>query len=210
PDADRAKQLHDELARLRKREYQLQTVVYRQLERLETLGPARSWSYPFGSNPREVQAAQEGLEQAKNQQRNLAPQIQKAQSSMDAWQAGARAYRNWRDSEKGEQMHQCREILKLEPVRERMTQIHQVQEKERQKQVEIKALQGWRLMAIQLGRPDEYVRRIEEITEERGMDKPLTEHQLNYMKQDSAAYQERMRQVEVQKQRSPRIGGFGR
>jgi hypothetical protein len=112
-------------------------------------------------------------------------------------------------------MHQYRDILKLEPVQERITQIHQAQEqirqaqeRQRQKEKALEALQGWQQMAIRLGRPQGYVQRIQEITEEYKQGKPLTDQQHERMKQDLMDYQEQLRQAQVQKQRSPRMGGF--
>ena len=63
-------------------------------------------------------------------------------------------------------------------------------------------------MAIKLGRPQAYVQRIQEITEDYRQGKPLSENQHERMKQDLTAYQEQLRQAQVQQQRSPRMGGF--
>ena len=103
---------------------------------------------------------------------------------------------------------QYRDILKLEPVQERITQIHQAQEQQRQKEKALEALQGWKQMAIKLGRPQTYVQRIQAITEEYRRGKPLNENQHERMKQDLTAYQEQLRQAQAQqqKQRSPRMG----
>jgi conjugative relaxase-like TrwC/TraI family protein len=217
PDVNRAEQLQGELERLREQDRQLRDMVNQQRQALETLGPARSWKDLFGSDPQKVKAAEQRLEQTTSQKAMLGQRIQTTQETFRAWQQEARTYRGWRDSEKGEQMHQYRDILKLEPVQERIIQIYQAQgairqaqERQRQKEKALEALQGWKQMAIKLGRPQAYVQRIQEITEEYRQGKPLNENQHERMKQDWTAYQEQLRQAQVQqqKQRSPRQGGF--
>jgi hypothetical protein len=215
PDVNRAEQLQGELERLREQDRQLLDRVAQQRQTLETLGPARSWKYLFGSNPQQVKAAEQRLEQTTSQRSVLGRRIQTTQETFRAWQQEARTYMGWRDSDKGEQMHQYRDILKLEPVQERINQIHQAQEqirqaqeRQRQKEKALEALQGWQQMAIKLGRPQTYVQRIQAITEEYRQGKPLTDQQRERMKQDLTAYQEQLRQAQVQKQRSPRMGGF--
>jgi hypothetical protein len=124
--------------------------------------------------------------------------------AFQVWQQEARTYIAWRDHEKGERMHQHRDILKLEPVQESITQIHQAQEairqaqeRQRQKEKALEALQGWKQMAIKLGRPQTYVQRIQEITEDYRQGKLLTKNQHERMKQDLTAYQEQLRQAQV-------------
>ncbi|NJR65783.1 MAG: hypothetical protein HC772_11375, partial [Leptolyngbyaceae cyanobacterium CRU_2_3] len=208
PDVNRAEQLQGELERLKEQDRQLRDMVNQQRQALETLGPARSWKYIFGSNPQEVKAAEQRLKQTTSQRSILGQRIQTTQQTFRAWQQEARTYKGWRDSEKGEQMHQYRDILKLEPVQERITQIHhaqeqirQAQERQRQKEKALEALQGWQQMAIKLGRPQTYVQRIQEITEEYRQGKLLNENQRERMKQDLTAYQEQLRQAQVQQQR---------
>ena len=82
-----------------------------------------------------------------------------------------------------------------------MDQIYQAQERRRQKEKVFEALQGWRQMAIKLGKPQTYVQRIQAITEEYRQGKPLNENQRERMKQDLTAYQEQLRQAQVQQQR---------
>jgi hypothetical protein len=208
PDVNRAEQLQGELERLREQDRQLRDMVNQQRQELETLGPARSWKYLFGSDPQKVKAAEQRLGQTTSQRAMLGQRIQTTQETFRAWQQEARTYRGWRDSEKGKQMHQYRDILKLEPVQERMGQIHQAQEqirqaqeRQRQKEKALEALQGWKQMAIKLGRPQTYVQRIQEITEDYRQGKPLNENQHERMKQDLTAYQEQLRQAQVQQQR---------
>jgi hypothetical protein len=105
-------------------------------------------------------------------------------------------------------MHQYRDILKLEPVQERMSQIHQAQEEirqaqeqQRQKEKALEALQGWQQMAIKLGRLQGYVQRIQEITEDYRNGQPLNENQHKQLNQDFMDYREQPRQAEAQKQR---------
>jgi hypothetical protein len=112
-------------------------------------------------------------------------------------------------------MHQCREIVQLEPVQERISQIHQAQEvirqaqeKQRKRQEAMKTLQEWKQVAIKLGRSDDYVHRIQEITEDYGKGQPLNENQIERLSQDLSNHREQLRQAQVQKQRSPRMGGF--
>jgi hypothetical protein len=192
PDVNRAEQLQGELERLKEQDRQLREMVNQQRQALETLGPARSWKYLFGSDPQKVKAAEQRLEQTTSQRSILGQRIQTIQETFRAWQQEARTYMGWRDSAKGEQMHQYRDILKLEPVQERMGQIHQAQEQIRQaqerqgqKEKALEALQGWKQMAIKLGRPQAYVRRIQEITEEYRQGKPLNENQHERMKQEA-------------------------
>jgi conjugative relaxase-like TrwC/TraI family protein len=210
PDVNRAEQLYGELERLKEQDRQLRDRVNQQRKELETLGPARSWKDLFGSDPQKVKAAEQRLGQTTSQRSMLGQRIQTTQETFRAWQQEARTYRGWRDSEKGEQMHQYRDILKLEPVQERITQIHHAQERQRQKEKALEALHRWQQMAIKLGRPQTYVQRIQAITEDYRQGKPLTDQQHGRMKQDLVDYQEQLRQAQVQQQRSPRIGGFGR
>jgi hypothetical protein len=215
PDVNRGEWLYGELERLKEQDRQLRDRVNQQRKELKTLGPARSWKDLFGSDPQKVRAAEQRLGQTTSQKAMLGRRIQTTQETFRAWQQEARTYIGWRDSEKGEQMHQYRDILKLEPVQERITQIHQAQEQirqaqeqQRQKEKALEALQGWKQMAIKLGRPQTYVQRIQAITEEYRQGKPLNENQHERMKQDLTAYQEQLRQAQVQQQRSPRMGGF--
>jgi conjugative relaxase-like TrwC/TraI family protein len=208
PDMDSAERLYGELERLKEQDRQLRDMVNQQRQALETLGPARSWKYLFGSDPQKVKAAEQRLEQTTRQRAILGQRIQTTQETFRTWQQEARTYRGWCDSEKGEQMHQYRDILRLEPVQERITQIHQAQEqirqaqeRQRQKEKGLEALQGWKQMAIKLGRPQAYVQRIQEITEDYGKGKPLNENQRERLSQDFADYREQLRQVQAQKQR---------
>jgi hypothetical protein len=121
------KEPHDELERLNVLDRQLRDTVSEQRQALETLGPARSWNYLLGSDPKKVKAAEQRLEQTTTQRAMLGRRIQTTQSTFKAWQKEARTYIAWRDSEKGEQMHLYRDILKLEPVQERIGQIHRTQ-----------------------------------------------------------------------------------
>jgi hypothetical protein len=100
-------------------------------------------------------------------------------------------------------------------VQERIGQIYQAQEAirqaqeaQRQKQEAMEVLQGWKQMAIQLGRPEAYVQRIQEITEDYKKGQSLTENQRDRLGQDFTDYREQLRQAEVQQQRSPRQRGF--
>jgi conjugative relaxase-like TrwC/TraI family protein len=208
PDVNRAEQLHGELERLREQDRQLRDMVNQQRQALETLGPARSWKYLFGSDPQKVKAAEQRLEQTTSQKAMLGQRIQTTQETFRAWQQEARTYMGWRDSDKGEQMHQYRDILKLEPVQERITQIHQAQEqirqaqeKERQKQKMLETLGNWKQIAIHLGRSDGYVQRIQEITDDYRKNKLLKENQIEAINYDFAAYREQQREVQAQRQR---------
>jgi hypothetical protein len=78
-----------------------------------------------------------------------------------------------------------------------------------QRQLAIETLQDWKQAVIGLGRPDVYVQRIQEIMDDHGKGKPLNENQIERLSQDLAEYREQLRQVQIQRQRSPRIGGFG-
>jgi chromosome segregation ATPase len=102
PDVNRAEQLQGELERLREQDRQLLDRVAQQRQTLETLGPARSWKYLFGSNPQEVKAAEQRLEQTTSQRSVLGRRIQTTQETFRAWQQEARTYMGWRDSDKGE------------------------------------------------------------------------------------------------------------
>jgi hypothetical protein len=208
PDGNRAKQIHDDLERLNALDRQLRDTVSEQRQALETLGPARSWNYLLGSDPKKVKAAEQRLEKTTAQMAMLGRRIQTTQSTFKAWQQEARTYIAWRDSEKGEQMHLYRDILKLEPLQERIAEIRQAQEairqaqeEQRQKQEAMEVLQGWKQMAIQLGRPEAYVQRIQEITEDYKKGQSLTENQRDRLGQDFTDYREQLRQVQVQQQR---------
>jgi hypothetical protein len=54
---------------------------------------------------------------------------------------------------------------------------------------------------IELGRPDVYVQRIQEITDGYGKGKPLTDNQIEHFNLDFADYREQIRQVQAQMQR---------
>jgi conjugative relaxase-like TrwC/TraI family protein len=215
PDGAIAQRLHESLGALRSQYQSLQSLVREQRETLKDLGPVRSWKYPFGSNPREVQTAQQCLEQTQGQRMMIGNQIHQTESDFKEWEAKARTYLEWERSDEGNQMHQCRAIVQLEPVQERITQIHQAQEairqaqeSQRKKQEAMETLQKWKQTAIKLGRPDVYVQRIQEITEDYGKGKPLNENQIERMSQDLVDYREQFRQAQIQQQRSPRMGGF--
>jgi conjugative relaxase-like TrwC/TraI family protein len=212
PDVEMAQQLQDSLKHLRTQHRQLQGLIREQRETLKDLGPARSWKYPFGSNPKEVQAAEQRLEQTQSQSMTVASRIHQTESAFASWQEEARTYLAWERSDEGQQMHQCRAIVQLEPVQERITQIHQAQEairqaqeKQRKRQEAMETLQNWKRTAIQLGRPDAYVQRIQEITDDYGKGKPLNENQIERMSQDLVEHREQLRQAQIQQQRQ---GGF--
>jgi chromosome segregation ATPase len=97
-------------------------------------------------------------------------------------------------------MHQCRAIVQLEPVQERIAQIYQAQEQQRKKQEALNLLQEWKQTAIQLGRPQGYVQRIQEITEDYRQGKPLTENQREHLTHDFSDYREQLRQKQSQQQ----------
>jgi conjugative relaxase-like TrwC/TraI family protein len=215
PDDAIAQQLQDSLKHLRTQHRQLQGLIREQRETLKDLGPARSWKYPFGSNPREVQAAEQRLEQTQSQSMTVVSRIHQTESAFASWQQEARTYLAWERSDEGQQMHQCRAIIQRSPVQERITQIHQaqeairqVQERQRKRQEAMKTLQDWKQTAIKLGRPNVYVQRIQEITDDYGKGKPLNEKQIERMSQDLVEHREQLRQAQIQQQRSPRMGGF--
>lgn len=91
--------------------------------------------------------------------------------------------------------------MRVEPVQKCVDQINQEQEQQCRKEKALEEFQGWKQMAIKLGRPQAYVQRIQEITEEYRQGKPLTENQNERMKQNLTAYQGQLRQVQVQQQR---------
>lgn len=205
PYGNQGKQLHDQLERLKQQNQQLLDQVGQQRQALETLGPAWSWGYIFGSDPKQVKAAQQRLEQTTTQRATLGRQIQTTQGTFKVWQQEARAYLAWRTSDRGEQMHQYRDIIRLEPVQERVTQIRQAQEKQQKTQAVMETLHSWEQTAIKLGRPQAYVQRIQEVTEDYGKGKPLTENQVDCLNQDFADYRERLRQEKAQQRQQ---GGF--
>jgi hypothetical protein len=197
---------------LRTQHRQLQGLIREQRETLKDLGPARSWKYPFGSNPKEVQSAEQALEQTQSQSMIVVSRIHQTESAFASWQQEARTYLAWERSDEGQQMHQCRAIVQLEPVQERIAQIHQAQEairqaqeRQRKRQEAIKTLQDWKRTAIELGRPNVYVQRIQEITDDYGKGKPLNENQIESMSQDLVEYREQLRQAQVQQQRGFRL-----
>ncbi len=205
PDVNEAKQLRAELDRLEMQTQQLQTVASQQRQTVETLGKARSWKYPFGSDPQAVKVAETQLTHTEMKQSAVDKQMRQTRSTFGEWQKGARDYLEWRDSEKGQQMHEYRAIIQLEPVQERITQIHQTQEanrqaqeRQRKKQKEIEVLREWKEVAIKLGRPERHVQIIQEITEAYWNDIPLKENHLNHMSRDFEDYQELQRQIQSQ------------
>jgi conjugative relaxase-like TrwC/TraI family protein len=204
PDVNRAEQLYGELERLKEQDRQLRDRVNQQRQALETLGPARSWKYPFGSDPIKVKTAEQQLEQSRTQHESLGRRFQTTQEMFKTWQQEARIYIGWRSGEHGEQLHQYRDILKLEPIQERMGQIHQAQEQQYQKEKALKALQAWKQTAIELGRPQGYVQRIQEVTEDYRQGKPLTENQRERLSQDFTEYREQLRQAQAQQQQRQR------
>jgi conjugative relaxase-like TrwC/TraI family protein len=208
PDGAIAQQLQDSLKNLRSQYHHLQSFEREQRETLKNLGPARSWKYPFGSNPREVQAAEQALEQTKSQSMNVANRIYQTESAFASWQEEARIYLAWERSDEGQQMHQCRAIVQLEPVQERITQIHQAheairqaQEKQRKRQEAMETLREWKRTAIELGRPEAYVQRIQDIADDYGKGKPLNKNQIERMSQDLVDHREQLRQAQAQRQR---------
>ena len=112
-------------------------------------------------------------------------------------------------------MHQCREIIQLgaragenrPKSHQAQEAIRQAQEKQRKRQEAIETLQKWKQTAIQLGRPDVYVQRIQEITDDYSKGKPLNENQIERMSQDLVEHREQLRQAQAQKQRQQ---GFSR
>jgi hypothetical protein len=76
---------------------------------LKDVGPARSWKYPFGSNPKD--AAEQSLEQTQGQGMTVVSRIHQTESAFASWQEEARTYLAWERSDEGQQMHQCRAIV---------------------------------------------------------------------------------------------------
>ena len=211
PAVERAEQLNAEIAQLKRQCERLHQQVSEERQALEDLGPARSWKYLFGSDPKAVSAAQQQLEMTTSQQSLYVSRMRSTQATFETWQQAARLYLDWRHSDKGEQLHQYRDVLTLEPVQERIAQVHQTQEairqaqeRERTRQEGLGILQEWQQTAIQLGRPQAYVTRIQEITEDYRQGKPLNESQRERLGQDYAEHQAHLRQAQV------RQGGFER
>jgi conjugative relaxase-like TrwC/TraI family protein len=206
PDGVIAQELQDSLKNLRSQYHHLQSFEREQREQLKNLGPARSWKYPFGSNPKEVQAAEQALEQTQGM--TVVSRIHQTESAFASWQEEARTYLAWERSNEGQQMHQCRAIVQRSPVQERITQIHQAheairqaQEKQRKRQEAMETLREWKRTAIELGRPEAYVQRIQDIADDYGKGKPLNKNQIERMSQDLVDHREQLRQAQAQRQR---------
>jgi hypothetical protein len=159
-----------------------------------------------------VNAAKTNLEESQLSWWQGKQQLEQAQDSFEQWQQPARAYRDWRQSDRSEPLHQLREILNLEPVQERLTQVHQAlyQEQKRLEQAQkiqqgLKVMAQWQAAAISLERPEAYIERIQELTVAYRRGESLSEQAIKALTQDLDTYQELQ-----QRQRSPRIGGFGR
>ena len=140
--------------------------------------------------------------------------MRSTQATFKTWKQAARLYLDWRHSEKGEQLHQYRDILTLEPVQERIAQVHQAQEamrqaqeRERRRQEGLGILREWQQTAIDIGRSPAYVNRIQEITADYRQGKPLKEGQRERMREDFAEH-EQLKQAQIQQQRGR--GGFSR
>jgi conjugative relaxase-like TrwC/TraI family protein len=210
PDWEQGQQLQVAVKRLAIEQQQRSRVMNDYKAQVKRLGVPRSWAHPFGASPQEVNAAKANLEESQLSWWQGKQQLEQAQASFEQWQKPARAYQEWRQSERGEPLHQLREILNLEPVQERLTQVHQAlyQEQKRLEQVQkiqqgLKVMAQWQAAAISLERPEAYIERIQELTVAYRRGESLSEQAIRALTQDLDAYQER------QQQRSPRIGGFG-
>jgi conjugative relaxase-like TrwC/TraI family protein len=213
PDWEEGKRLHTEVNRWSTAYHQAVRVYRDCQEEVKRLGEPRSLWYPFGSPRQEVEAARGRADESRSELALTKVQLDQVQGKFKKWKTPARQYQEWRHSERGELMHQVKAIVTLEPVQERIQQvqqtqeaIRQAQERQRQRQEGLEMLQQWQQIAIRLGRPEGYVQRIQEITQDYGRGQSLTEKQVDRLSQDFTDYRELMRQVQIQQQQR----GIGR
>jgi hypothetical protein len=166
-----------------------------------SLGVRRSWHHPFGSPPREVDAATVQWDLARSELGTLKRQLDQTKQAFLDWQKPAKQYHEWRYSDLGEQMHQVKAILDLKPVQERLGRLQEAQAREQQRQRGLQVLQAWQEVAMALNKPAAYVKRIQEVTADYRAGEPLSDQAREAMQQDVAVYealQERQRQRELE------------
>jgi conjugative relaxase-like TrwC/TraI family protein len=167
---------------------QAQVFLQRQQE-LERLGVRRSWHHPFGTPAPVFDAAVAQSDLARLHLATLKRQLNQTRQTFLDWQKPAQRYHEWRYSELGEQMHQVKAVLDLEPVQERLAQLHHQQERMQRQQQGLQVLQAWQEMAIALNQPAAYRQRIQEVTAAYQQGEPLSQREKQALQQDVAAYQ---------------------
>jgi hypothetical protein len=186
----------DELAQ--QTQSQAQILLQRQQE-LERLGVKQSWHHPFGSPAQIHDAATARSDLARSELATLKRQLNQTRQTFLDWQRPAKRYHEWRYSELGKQMHQAKAVLDLEPVQERLTQLHQ----EQQRQKGLKVLKEWEKVAICLDRSEPYLQRIQELMTAYRAGEPISERAKQALQQDMTAYlelQERQQQRQKEQQ----------
>jgi conjugative relaxase-like TrwC/TraI family protein len=205
PDWEEGKRLQTEVNRWSTAYHQAARVYRDCQEEVKRLGEPRSLWYPFGSPRQEVEAARGRADESRSELAVTKVQLDQVQGKFKKWKTPARQYQEWRHSERGELMHQVRAIVETEPVQERIQKVQQVQEairqaqeRQRQRQEGLEMLQQWQQIAIRLGRPEGYIQRIQEITQDYGRGQSLTEKQVDRLSQDFIDYREQTRQMQIQ------------
>jgi hypothetical protein len=199
PDWAEGRRLQDEVKRCSKDWHQASSEARDCKQKVDELGEPRSLWYPLGSPPQEVEAARTRYEEGRLNVFQAEQHLEQAQIGLKGWQQPAQRYQEWRHGPEGKQMHEMKAIVELEPVQERLTQIHAVQKQRKGLEV----LGQWERVAIASDRPENYLQRIREITAEFTQGVSVPEKAIDAMTHDYEAYQQKQT---IQQQ--PRHKGF--
>ena len=151
---------------------------------LETLGPRRSFWYPFGSPAQEVDIAEARVQSTLGAMRQLKHQWAEVQRQLDRWEEREQVYQA--RIAPSTHLLQAERDLALAPVQARLTRIRA----ERQRQREIQRVTGqldrWKEIAVALDKSEAYLARIEELKADVRQGQPLSEAAIRMSQQDRA------------------------
>lgn len=186
PDWEEGKQLAEVLKQLGQQRQQLLKQGHEIHQHLEELGIPRSLMYPFGASPKEVKETKAAFKTVERKLYRVQANQEHLEQKLRSWQKAAQRYREWRDSDLGQKIYRVRDGLKLPSVRERLTQLHGLQDRQRVFQ----SLQSWEQIAIRLEKPKAYLERIREVRADYQQSGILSELTISTMKSDIRAEQQ--------------------
>ncbi|NJN23197.1 MAG: hypothetical protein HC810_00725 [Acaryochloridaceae cyanobacterium RL_2_7] len=192
PDIRQGQRYVDRLEELKGQQRNLQEQLTAQRERVEALGKPRSWRYPFGSSPEDVEVAAMDVALTQVELKEVKTKMTSIRQSFNTWQEPVKRFNKWRNSELGQSMHQAQSIIQLPLVQERLHVIH----REQKRQKVLKTLSEWEKVAQNLDKSEAYRKRIAAVTEEYRQGIPLSEQAKQALTKDFETYQQRQRKLQ--------------
>lgn len=192
PSPEEREQLDVSLKQLEARFAQLDRQREKERQELDTLGPARSPIYWFGSPKAEVKAAQARLELTQTEIDRVKAEWKQVNAELSQWQAQEETYQTWASHPPYARMLEAERDIGLPPVQVRLTAIHRDIERRAQQQRELNHQARWLEVARILQKPERYLNRIGEVTTEVEAGQSLSEAARQTRREDLRVYCERL------------------